>query len=101
MKKLIIISFLFTSLFLKAQNQDVRQSARKLEEVLTYINHLYVDDVNNNKLTEAAIIATLEKLDPHCSYISKEDVENKKINPDHLKYIYLHYNKTIHFFHFN
>ena len=24
--------------------------------------------------------------------ISKEDVENKKINPDHLKYIYLHYN---------
>ena len=38
MKKLIIISFLFTSLFLKAQNQDVRQSARKLEEVLTYIN---------------------------------------------------------------
>ena len=60
MNNLILVSLLFSSLFLKAQNQDVRQSSRKLEEVLTYINHLYVDDVNNNKLTEAAITATLE-----------------------------------------
>jgi len=82
MNKLILVSFLFSSLFLKAQNQDVRQSSRKIEEVLTYINHLYVDDVNNNKLTEAAITATLEKLDPHSSYISKEDVDdaNQTIN---------------------
>lgn len=73
---------LLTTLRLTAQNQDIKQSTRKFEEVFTYINHLYVDEVNNAKLTEAAIIATLEKLDPHSSYISKEEVDdaNQMIN---------------------
>ena len=82
MNKILVVFLSLTSLALNAQNQDIKQSTRKFEEVFTYINHLYVDDVNNNKLTEAAINAALEKLDPHSSYISKEDVDdaNQSIN---------------------
>ncbi len=82
MNKYFTMLILLSSLKLTAQNQDIKQSTRKFEEVYTYINHLYVDDVNNAKLTEAAIIATLEKLDPHSSYISKEEVDdaNQMIN---------------------
>jgi carboxyl-terminal processing protease len=82
MNKILVVFLTLTSLALNAQNQDIKQSTRKFEEVFTYINHLYVDDVNNNKLTEAAINAALEKLDPHSSYISKEDVDdaNQSIN---------------------
>ncbi len=57
-------------------------TSQKFDEVLTYISRLYVDDVNNQELTDAAIVAMLEKLDPHSTFISKEDVDdaNESIN---------------------
>lgn len=57
-------------------------TTQKFDEVLTYVNRMYVDDVNAQQLTEAAIIALLEKLDPHSTYISKEEVDdaNSSIN---------------------
>ncbi|MGB0934160.1 MAG: S41 family peptidase [Lishizhenia sp.] len=56
--------------------------AQKLTEVSTYIDRLYVDEVDNDEVTDAAIIAMLEKLDPHSTYIPKEEVEgaNERIN---------------------
>jgi len=51
---------------------------RKLSIALAAIERLYVDTVNNNKLAEDAIIALLEKLDPHSSYMTAEEV--KKAN---------------------
>jgi carboxyl-terminal processing protease len=57
-------------------------TSQKFDEILTYINRLYVDSVNKEKLTDAAIVAMLEELDPHSSYISKEEVAeaNSSIN---------------------
>ncbi|MDC3253134.1 S41 family peptidase [Crocinitomicaceae bacterium] len=54
----------------------------KFEEVFSLISSRYVDDVEHEELTDAAIIALLEKLDPHSTYISKEDVNdaNRAIN---------------------
>ncbi len=46
-------------------------TTQKFDEVLTYITRMYVDTVNNDQLTDAAIIAMLEKLDPHSTYITK------------------------------
>lgn len=46
------------------------------DEVYTYVDRFYVDTVNNNQLIESAIVAMLDKLDPHSTYISKEDVED-------------------------
>ncbi len=55
---------------------DLRGSVYKMEEVLTYVDRMYVDTVDIKEITEKAIIATLENLDPHSVYISKADVDD-------------------------
>jgi carboxyl-terminal processing protease len=77
---LIIVAFAFTSF---AQPDPTKiGTTQKFDEVLTYVNKMYVDDVDDDALTDAAIIALLEKLDPHSTYISKEEVAdaNQSIN---------------------
>ena len=51
---------------------------QKLSIALAAIERLYVDSVNSNKLAEDAIIHMLEKLDPHSTYLSADEV--KKAN---------------------
>jgi carboxyl-terminal processing protease len=75
-KKLSIsIFFLFIGITL-GNAQINTYSPDKFEEVLQYITHMYVDDVNGEKLMEKAISNMLGELDPHSSYISKDDVDN-------------------------
>lgn len=83
MKKLTIYSGIFLTFSCFGQiDQEKVSTTQKFDEVLTYVNKLYVDDVNDEELTDAAIVALLEKLDPHSTYISKEEVEdaNERIN---------------------
>ncbi|HBQ55770.1 MAG TPA: peptidase S41, partial [Porphyromonadaceae bacterium] len=47
----------------------------KLERTLQMINGLYVDDVETSHLTEAAIRAMLLELDPHSTYLNKDEVK--------------------------
>lgn len=47
----------------------------KLERTLQYIQGLYVDDVDTQELTEAAIRGMLKELDPHSTYLNKEEVK--------------------------
>ena len=63
-------------------DKDKVATTQKFDEVLTYVNKLYVDDVDEEQLTDAAIVALLEKLDPHSTFISKEEVNeaNERIN---------------------
>jgi carboxyl-terminal processing protease len=74
------ILLLSSSLFGTAQLTP--NSSQKFDEVLTYVKLLYVDDVEQDKLTDAAIVAMLEELDPHSTFISKEEVNdaNERIN---------------------
>lgn len=81
------IFFLFTATFFIgnsfAQIDPVKVgTTQKFDEVLTYIGRMYVDTINEEQLTDAAIVALLEKLDPHSTYISKEEVDeaNSSIN---------------------
>lgn len=53
-----------------------QSKGNKFDEVYNYVNRLYVDEVDNEKLLDAAVIAMLEKLDPHSTYISKDDVDD-------------------------
>ncbi len=53
-----------------------QNKVNKFDEVYNHVNRLYVDEVNNEQLLDAAVIAMLEKLDPHSTYISKEDVDD-------------------------
>lgn len=65
-----------------AQNDSKLSTSIKFDEVISYVNRMYVDDVNAEELTNTAIVAMLEKLDPHSTFISKEEVDsaNEKIN---------------------
>lgn len=48
---------------------------RKLANAITAISNLYVDTINDKKLVETSIESMLKDLDPHSSYIPKEEVE--------------------------
>lgn len=72
MKK-ITLSIIYLSISALSFSQS---KGNKFDEVYNYVNRLYVDNVNNEELLDAAVIAMLEKLDPHSTYIHKDDVEN-------------------------
>ena len=48
-----------------SKDTDVLDNVRKFNEALTLIQKNYVDEVNPDKLTEAAIKGMLGQLDPH------------------------------------
>ncbi|SDG30836.1 carboxyl-terminal processing protease [Pedobacter terrae] len=47
----------------------------KLQDALKLIQDNYVDPVNDEQVVDAAIKAMLSSLDPHSSYISREEIE--------------------------
>jgi len=49
-------------------------SYNKVEEILKYIEHEYVDTINEKTLVENTITSMLETLDPHSSYISADEL---------------------------
>ncbi|THH41404.1 S41 family peptidase [Neolewinella litorea] len=50
-------------------------SGGRVEQLMGYIEARYVDEPDQEKLYEAAINAVLEELDPHSSYIPKEELQ--------------------------
>jgi carboxyl-terminal processing protease len=68
----ILLIVLFHSA--KAQNREIN-AAYKYGQFLQYLDNLYVDSINVEKLVEDAIVDQLRDLDPHSTYISKEDVQ--------------------------
>ena len=85
MKRLLTLLALSFALALTAtaqlrqefQDIDVNQ-LRKLQMVHVAVTELYVDTVNQGKLTEAGIRGILNSLDPHSSYSDAK--ETKAIN---------------------
>jgi len=85
MKKYLLtaVIILFTSFYANVQSQmqlnpQEISNMRKLQMAYSAISNLYVDDTDNKKLVEDAIIGMLEKLDPHSSYTNAE--ETRKMN---------------------
>ena len=63
-----------------SERDDVFDNVKKFNEALTLIQKNYVDEVNGDKLTEAAIKGMLSQLDPHSTYITQDQL--KRINED-------------------
>ena len=63
---------------LQAQEKNNQLQMRKLNLAQFAIANLYVDETDENKLVESAIIGMLEGLDPHSTYSNAEEV--KKMN---------------------
>jgi len=74
----VLSTWLFLALFINSYGQDHSKQAYKYVQFLKYLNTYYVDSVSNEKLVEDAIKGNLMEMDPHSTYISKEDV--KKMN---------------------
>lgn len=51
------------------------KSVMKFREVMSLIDHSYVEDVNTDEMVETAVTKMLENLDPHTVYVSAKDVE--------------------------
>lgn len=83
MKKLFTVILLFgvTILSVPAQHQmpsSLEAALRKLTMAEMALKQLYIDTLNEDKLTDAAIKGMLSELDPHTSYTNAE--ETKKFN---------------------
>ena len=57
------------------QSSTLQRGLSKFRQILTYVDNDYVDEVDTEAILDEAITTMLEKLDPHTSYISKEDRE--------------------------
>lgn len=75
MKKLIpfLLFFLLTPVLFAQGFSSIQQ--RKLINALTTISNYYVDSINDKKIVESTIESALKELDPHSSYIPKEEIE--------------------------
>jgi carboxyl-terminal processing protease len=74
---LAAIFFLSLAKPLQAQTatEDYRQNNEKLSTILQLMKFAYVDTIKLEKYTEKAIVEMLKELDPHSTYISKEEVQ--------------------------
>ncbi len=64
-----------TSLVGLQTEESASDQAKKMRQVLSYIEDYYVDTVNLTDITDHGIKEMLSKLDPHTSYIPAKDVE--------------------------
>ena len=78
-KTIVLLISLLAIVTLQAQEQNNKQTLlRKLNLAQFAIANLYVDETDEGKLVESAIIGMLEELDPHSTYSNAEEV--KKMN---------------------
>jgi len=77
MKKLVKISVIFIMMLSGSGSihaQVISEDAYKFSKVLEWIDRYYVDSVNQSALVERAIYEILKELDPHSSYLTREEV---------------------------
>ncbi|RJP62651.1 MAG: S41 family peptidase [Ignavibacteriales bacterium] len=56
-------------------NDNLRENLKKFNDVLTYTDKFYVENIDSQKLIEAAITGMLDSLDPHSVYIPAKNME--------------------------
>lgn len=56
-------------------NDNLRENIRKFNDVLTFTEKYYVEEVDTQKLVESAINGMLNQLDPHSVYISPDQLK--------------------------
>lgn len=67
-------AFLLQAYTASSQTPGTPATNDKFNTLLYYIEQMYVDSVDSERLVEHAIVSMLQELDPHSVYISKEDL---------------------------
>ncbi len=70
----LVLSLSFL-VFLEGQAQWNNPEAMKLAQVMDKVSRFYVDSIDDSKVVENTIEYMLHELDPHSSYLSKEEME--------------------------
>ena len=73
----IVLGFQIDKVF---SDDNLRNSIIKFNDVLTFTEKYYVEEVDTQVLVEAAINGMLNKLDPHSVYISAEQLQSVEEN---------------------
>jgi carboxyl-terminal processing protease len=73
---ILLLVILCSSFAYRLYSQALYEQAFKFGKVLEWIDNYYVDSVDQEKLVESAITELLKELDPHSSYLTKEEVED-------------------------
>ena len=68
------VAAVLTVIDARSQSSAMSEAASKYNQILYYIDRLYLEDVDFESLIEKAVQATVGELDPHTSYISAEDI---------------------------
>jgi carboxyl-terminal processing protease len=72
-RKLAVLLFLLISVYVWSDRTSDARQLQRFWEARGKIIGMYVDTVNEDKMTENAIIGMLENLDPHSVYINKDE----------------------------
>ncbi len=74
----VLACLLSTGIAQAQENKTSKSAPHKMQLAEFAITNFYVDDVDEDKLVEGAIVRMLEQLDPHSTYLNAEEV--KKMN---------------------
>lgn len=73
---ILIIAFLFPGKStVLAQSEEVKDNIQKIVALYQLVDYAYIDSVDIQDLVDNAIIETLKELDPHSSYIPKQEID--------------------------
>ena len=71
---ILLLFVLSTSVFAQS-NSNAISTSFKFKEVIDKVSRYYVDSTDDEGLTETAIVALLEELDPHSTYIPADELQ--------------------------
>lgn len=63
-----------------ASSQDRYEPLKRFSQVLDMIENNYVRDVTRDELIQGAITGMLQELDPHSTYMDKEEFQDMQVN---------------------
>lgn len=75
MRKIFICLLLLSSVAGTLLAQPGNEPAYKIARAINWIQMYYVDSVNMDKLVDDALVNILKELDPHSTYLTKEEVK--------------------------
>lgn len=76
MKRIIISALCFFAIITASAQFKMSDGSKKVATTMAIIENMYVDNVEDDKIAEDAIKSLLEKLDPHSTYISSDEVKD-------------------------
>ena len=74
-RSFLIIQLIFFVIHLSSNAQIFHDDILKFGKALHYIDNYYIDSVDRSKLVEDALTTMLKELDPHTTYLTKEEVQ--------------------------